>query len=108
MNGDFSGNPPENQEEIETPGFLIYREAAYILESIRDPADAGRVIQAITAYFLFGETPPKPFEDKRMRDAFNKLRGDIDRDAASYRKRVQRSRENGKKGGRPKKPKTHK
>lgn len=102
-NSNYTPPPDESQEEIEMPGYPIFRETAYMVETLRNDADAGRVFRAANAYFLFGELPDPPFTDKRMKDVFNKIRDNIDHSAEKYRKRVQRNRENGKKGGRPQK-----
>ncbi len=89
--------PPqdESQEEIEIPGFTLYRELAYMF-ALMSKDDAGSVIKAAFDYFMRGDLPNPPFSGV-AKDAFNKIRKDIDRNAEKYRKTVERNRKNGRK-----------
>ena len=69
--------------------------------SLMPDADAAAAIKATVAYYLYGSLP----EDISgvAAQVFGIMRADIDRNNEKYKEIVDRNRENGKKGGRPKK-----
>lgn len=64
-------------------------------------AEAGRLLKAILHYGMDGTDDQLPGQEKLV---FQMLRAQIDRDRESYAQKAQRNRENGSKGGRPRKP----
>lgn len=83
----------------DTPGFMIYREAAIMLSLLPDEA-AGQVIKAAAFYFLRG-TAPNDIEETASQ-VFEVLQESIDRCNDKYGHILTRNIINGKKGGRPK------
>lgn len=83
----------------DTPGFMIYREAAIMLSLLPDEA-AGQVIKAAAFYFLRG-TAPDDIEETASQ-VFEVLQESIDRCNDKYGHILTRNIINGKKGGRPK------
>lgn len=69
-------------------------------------AEAGRLLKAMLHYGMDGTVDQLPGQEKLV---FHMLKAQIDRDRDSYDQKSQRNRENGAKGGRPRKPTgTHK
>lgn len=64
-------------------------------------AEAGRLLKSLLHYGLDGTVDQLPGQEKLV---FHMLKAQIDRDWDSYNQTLQRNRENGAKGGRPKKP----
>ena len=64
-------------------------------------AEAGRLLKAMLHYGMDGTVDQLPGQEKLV---FCILKAQIDRDRESYDQKSQRNRENGAKGGRPKKP----
>ena len=83
----------------DTPGFMLYREAAIMLSLLPDEA-AGQVIKAAAFYFLRG-TAPNDIEETASQ-VFEVLQESIDRCNDKYGHILTRNIINGKKGGRPK------
>lgn len=79
---------------------MTYREAA-LMFSLMPDADAATAIKATVGYYLYGTLP----EDISgiAAEVFRIMRADIDRNNEKYQRTVARNRQNGKKGGRPKK-----
>ena len=65
--------------------------------------ECGQMINAIIAYAKTGEA--KEFADRSMRIIFDEFKKELDMDAEKYEQKCEANRENGKKGGRPKKEK---
>lgn len=104
---DYTPTEPDCQEEIQRPGFMLYRDSAYLLRFMPE-GDAWRVVNAAITYFLDGIVTQPPFcienpaFEKMAQDIYRRFKDSIDRDGEKYRRRVMKNRENGKKGGRPK------
>lgn len=81
------------------PGFMTYREAALIFSLIGD-AEAAQAIKATVNYYLYGKEPERL--DGMAQTVFSIMKNDIDRNNEKYSLIVERNRENGRKGGRPK------
>lgn len=80
------------------PGFMTYREVALIYAALDDET-AGKVIKAVCDYYCFGfETDG--FTD-RAAEIYDTMLCKMEKDQASYNKRCDANRDNGKKGGRP-------
>lgn len=73
------------------PGYMTYREAALIFSLMPD-AEAAQAIKATVNYYLRGEEPELSGTPAQV---FEIMRGSIDRDAETYKARV----EGGRKGG---------
>lgn len=86
----------------EMPGFMTYREISLIYAAIDDET-AGKVIKAVCDYFWF-RTKVDIFSDK-AKYIYDMMISSIDRGQESYNARCDANAENGKKGGRPPKPK---
>ena len=84
----------------EKNSFVLYRDL-YSQMTRLSPEDRGELFLAILEYENFGEvvTPLSPLADL----AFSFIQATLDRDRAAYEARCQQNRENGKKGGRPRK-----
>ena len=78
--------------------FLDYLEA---VEPLGD-AERGRLFTALLQYARTGEAPHLGGNERFL---FPMMRAQIDRDSAEYKDYCEKQAENGKKGGRPKKPK---
>ena len=83
----------------DTPGFMIYREAAIMLSLLPDET-AGQVIKAAVFYFLRG-TVPNDIEETASQ-VFEVLQESVDRCNDKYKRILTRNTLNGSKGGRPK------
>lgn len=81
--------------------FLIYHEYREHLKLLTDE-QRGQLLMALIDYSEAGEIPEL---DGITQMAFSFIRSQMDRDNEKYESRVAANRENGKKGGRPKKPK---
>lgn len=82
--------------------FVIYYSYREILEDLSDE-ELGRLFRTIFDYEIDGKIPN--FESPLMKMAFKLIKVNLDRDKDSYDRRCETSAENGKLGGRPKKPK---
>ena len=78
--------------------FLDYLDA---IEPLGD-AERGRLFTALMQYARTGEAPQLSGNERFL---FPMMRAQIDRDSAEYKDYCEKQAENGKKGGRPKKPK---
>ena len=78
--------------------FLDYLDAN---EPLGD-AERGRLFTALMQYARTGEAPQLSGNERFL---FPMMRAQIDRDSAEYKDYCEKQAENGKKGGRPKKPK---
>ena len=84
------------------PGFMLYREVAYMFFGLSD-AEAGQVIKAALKFFLYGKTEkPSGLSDVGA-DTYNKMLEFIGKSLEEYAKKVTANRRNGKLGGRPRK-----
>jgi hypothetical protein len=79
---------------------IIYKTHFELMNTLTD-AQAGLLIKAIGIY-CSGVMPT--FNDQLVQGIFLGLRHDFDTQAENYEKKVKANRENGKSGGRPKKP----
>lgn len=86
---------------IKKPSFLVYYDNEVIVLRLPDE-EAGRLFKSL---FPYGREKIKPDFDKNpaLAMAFDILSMAIDRDNEKYVKRCEANRENGRKGGRPKK-----
>lgn len=89
-------------EEERKKAFLIYYDYEENLEVLSDE-QLGRLLRAIFKYEKLGLEPENLGSLELM--AFNFIKGNLNRDRTKYDKRSKTSAENGKKGGRPRKPK---
>lgn len=78
--------------------FVLYTEYKDQFDLL-SPEDAGILIKAIFAYASTGEVPELTGMPKM---AFSFIKNQLDRDSEKYEKTVERRKEAGKKGGRPK------
>lgn len=88
-------------DEIKKPSFLVYYDNEVIVLRLPDE-EAGKLFKSL---FPYGREQIKPDFDKSpaLAMAFDILSMAIDRDKERYIKRCEANRENGRKGGRPKK-----
>lgn len=84
----------------ERKGFVVYGDLADTLSELSDE-EAGVLFKAMMAYFTGGDEPDLPRE---LRFAFIPVRQQMDRDREKYERKCEKNRENGRLGGRPKKP----
>lgn len=91
-------------DEIKKPSFLIYYDNEVIVIRLPDE-EAGKLFKSL---FPYGKYKIKPDFDENpaLAMAFDILSMAIDRDKEKYVKRCSANRENGRKGGRPKKNQT--
>lgn len=80
--------------------FIAYTDWLDNCEDLSDE-EFGQLMRAVMKYAKDGEKPA--FADRVMRACWNPIRQAIDRAGESYEQRCERNRQNGKKGGRPKK-----
>lgn len=82
-------------------GMIIY--SSY-LEKFKKLSNAqfGELLRYILQYQMDGEVPE--IQDLAVSVSFDIMKADLDRNNEKYQKVVERNRENGKKGGRPKNP----
>jgi len=83
--------------------FLLYCDQIDVIDKLTD-TQAGILIKNIYKYCGNGHVPLS-IKDPLVDVVFTSIRTSIDRDFNKYLKIVKRNRENGEKGGRPKKPK---
>ena len=81
------------------PYIKLFTDFSATVDLLSD-AEAGRLIKAVLHY-ANGQEVPLPGQERLI---FAMLKTQIDRDAASYQRYCDKQRENGSKGGRPKKP----
>ena len=81
------------------PYIKLFCDASATIDMLSD-AEAGRLLKALLHY-ANDITDTLPGQEKLV---FAMLKTQIDRDAASYQEFLDKQRENGKKGGRPKNP----
>lgn len=91
-------------DEIRKPSFLVYYDNEVIVLRLPDD-EAGKLFKSL---FPYGREEIKPDFEKSpaLAMAFDILSMAIDRDKERYVKRCEVNRENGRKGGRPKKNQT--
>lgn len=82
------------------PGFVLYNTYAPQFEML-SLEDRGSLVSALFNYSMCGTIPDDLQPVVKM--AFGFIKQDMDRDAEKYREKCEINRENGKKGGRPKK-----
>lgn len=78
--------------------FILYQEQKEIFDSLTDN-EAGKLIKAIFEY----ESGQSPKLNKTLSLVFIPIKNALDRNRQKYEAQVEKNRENGKKGGRPKK-----
>ena len=81
--------------------FILFREHEEIFQSLTDK-QAGQLIKAI---FKYEETRELPNMDKTVKVAFIPIKQLLDKNYDKYLEKCEQNRVNGKKGGRPRKPK---
>ena len=79
--------------------FLLYTEHKELIEQLSSE-QAGELFKGLFDYVLTGEVPDL---DPLSKMAFISVRQDLDRNAVKYEEFVEKQRQNGLKGGRPKK-----
>ncbi len=82
-------------------GFILYLDYAQHLDQLTD-AEAGQLLRAIFSH----EDPDKPepaLQPGAVSMAYSFIRAQLDRDRQKYEEKCERLRQNGSKGGRPKK-----
>lgn len=79
--------------------FILYSSHKDLFETLTD-AQAGKLIKAI---FQYEESGKIPNLSPATQMAFVSIKGTLDKNAEKYAKVVERNRENGRRGGRPKK-----
>ena len=84
------------------PYIKLFADNSATIDLLSD-AEAGRLLKALMHY-INADLIELPGQEKLI---FAMLRAQIDRDAASYQEFTDRQRENGKKGGRPRKTQTN-
>lgn len=84
--------------------FILYLEQKEIFETLSDN-EAGKLIKAIFEYESTGQSPKL---NKTLNLVFIPIKNALDRNRLKYEAQVQKNRENGKKGGRPRKAKESK
>lgn len=91
-------------DEIKKPSFLVYYDNEVVVLRLPDK-EAGKLFKSL---FPYGREKIKPDFEKNpaLAMAFDILSMAIDRDKERYVKRCEANRENGRKGGRPKKNQT--
>ena len=84
---------------MDKSSFLIYLDYQEQFDLLTDE-EAGRLIKAIIKYEKTGEIPKL---DGMLKMAFSFIKTQLDRDREKYNKKCEKNKENGRKGGRPKK-----
>ena len=94
---------PENHE---MPGIILYKEDLNLLSMLPD-GEFVTIMRAIVDYALDGEKPEwineRNAETKRRRRAFMTIVGKLDRDAEKYARKLEQTKEAGKKSARKRK-----
>lgn len=88
-----------NKNDMSRKSFVAYRDWQSIFEMLNDE-ELGRLTRVIFDYVNGKEVE---IDDRVLKIVFENIRLTIDRDTQKYNAIVQRNKENGKKGGRPKK-----
>lgn len=83
---------------------VIYHEWVFKYESELTDEEFGLMFKAIAYYGQYGEEPV--FEDRGLRLIWNDIKIELDKNRESWEKSCETKRQNGMKGGRPKKNKT--
>lgn len=86
--------------KTEKNSFLLYDDTGKLVELLSDE-QAGKLLKAV---FCYRSGAPMPELDGMTNIAFITIQNYLDRDAEKYAETCRRRSENGKKGGRPKKP----
>lgn len=84
---------------MEKKSFILFAEHEEIFESLTDK-QAGQLIKGI---FKYEKTQEIPQLDKTVRVAFIPIKQILDKNREEYIKKCEKNKENGRKGGRPKK-----
>ena len=85
--------------------YLAFGEWEDNCEELTDE-EFGQMMRAVFAYWRKGENPT--FSDRFMRACWKPIRQAIDRSTEAYEAKCEQNRQNGKKGGRPRKEETEK
>ncbi len=85
--------------------FQLYLNDCEVVAKILTEKQIGRLFKAIVAY-LKGEPTDKLLDTPQVQVAFGMIRGRLDEDTARQERNAQQYRENGAKGGRPRKATT--
>ena len=88
-------------DENTKKSFVVYMDWEEALSFFSD-AEVGEIFRALFQYTKNGVVPE--FSHHSLNAVFSFMRSALDRDLIAYEKRCQKNRENGAKGGRPKKP----
>ena len=88
-----------NKNDMSRKSFVAYRDWQSIFEMLNDE-ELGRLTRVI---FDYVNGKKVEIDDRVLKIVFENIRLTIDRDTQKYNAIVQRNKENGKKGGRPKK-----
>lgn len=88
-------------EKNEKKSFVVYTDWEEALKYFSD-AEAGEIFRALFQYVKDGTTPE--FSHNSLNAVFSFMRSALDRDLIAYEERCRKNKENGAKGGRPKKP----
>lgn len=87
-------------EENKKKSFVVYSDWEEALSYFTD-AEAGEIFRALFQYAKDGKMPE--FSHNSLNAVFSFMKSALDRDKKAYEARCQKNRENGGKGGRPKK-----
>ena len=87
--------------EIKRKSFVLHHDSLELVYEDFSNEQAGMLLKALYRFDAFGEMPE--FEDSTLKFAFKSFMKQFLRDREKYEKQVLRNRENGAKGGRPKK-----
>lgn len=82
------------------PYIKVFVDTSATIDLLSD-AEAGRLLKSLLHYAANGEGDELTGQERLV---YAMLRAQMDRDAASYQSYVDKQRENGKKGGRPRNP----
>lgn len=88
-------------EQNKKKSFVVYTDWEESLSYFSD-AEAGEIFRALFQYVKDGTTPE--FSHHSLNAVFSFMRSALDRDLIAYEERCKKNKENGSKGGRPKKP----
>lgn len=91
------------EKEIKHKSFLLYKDKKALIEGCTDE-QAGQLFKAIYEYACTGKK--RTIENRLLEGIFQTFADGIDSNEIAYQQKCLKNRENGKKGGRPKKNST--